>query len=176
MLALPGSAYLYQGEELGLWEVEDLPEEMLEDPIWERSGRTVRGRDGCRVPIPWEGDAPPFGFGPPGSTPWLPQPAAWRSVTVETETSDPASMLELYRAALRLRRAHPGLAGEELGWLDSPVGTLLFGRADRFRCAVNLSGAPLALPGSRTTLLATQAVVDDCLAPDAAIWFVAARS
>jgi len=67
MLALPGSAYLYQGEELGLWEVEDLPEEVLEDPIWERSGRTVRGRDGCRVPIPWEGDAPPFGFGPPGS-------------------------------------------------------------------------------------------------------------
>ena len=176
MLALPGGAYLYQGEELGLWEVEDLPEEMLEDPIWERSGRTVRGRDGCRVPIPWEGDAPPFGFGPPGSMPWLPQPAAWRSVTVETETSDPASMLELYRAALTLRRAHPGLAGEELGWLDSPAGTLLFGRADRFRCAVNLSGAPLALPGSRTTLLATQAVVDDCLAPDAAIWFVAARS
>lgn len=175
MLALPGSVYLYQGEELGLWEVEDLPEEKLEDPIWERSGRTVRGRDGCRVPIPWSGNASPFGFGPAGSTPWLPQPAGWRSVTVEAETGDPASMLELYRAALRLRRRLPGLVGADLRWLASPEGTLLFGRDDRFRCAVNLSGAPLDLPGNRTTLLATEALVDDRLAPDAAIWFEVGR-
>ena len=173
MLALPGSAYLYQGEELGLWEVQDLPEEALEDPIWERSGRVVRGRDGCRVPLPWSGDVPPFGFGAPGSTPWLPQPAAWRSLTAEHEAGDPESMLGLYRTALRLRRDHPGLAGEDLAWLDSPAGTLLFGRAARFRCAVNVSGAPLALPARRRTLVATESVMDDRLAPNAAIWFVA---
>ena len=68
MLSLPGCTYLYQGEELGLEEVEDLPEELLQDPTWERTGHTIRGRDGCRVPLPWSGTEPPFGFGPPGST------------------------------------------------------------------------------------------------------------
>src|SRR5699024_4054212 len=76
-LALPGSAYLYQGEELGLPEVTDLPEESLQDPTWERSGRTDRGRDGCRVPLPWEGENSPFGFAPEGTTPWLPMPEAY---------------------------------------------------------------------------------------------------
>ena len=78
-LGLPGGAYVYQGEELGLDEVEDLPDEALEDPTWERSGHTDRGRDGCRVPVPWSGDAPPYGFSPAGATapPWLPQPAGW---------------------------------------------------------------------------------------------------
>jgi alpha-glucosidase len=79
MLALPGGAYVYQGEELGLPEVEDLPDDALQDPTWELSGRAERGRDGCRVPIPWSGSAPPFGFSPPdaGAPPWLPQPPSW---------------------------------------------------------------------------------------------------
>ena len=76
-LALPGGAYIYQGDELGLPEVEDLPEDVLDDPTWERSGHTVRGRDGCRVPIPWSGSEPPYGFGPGTGQPWLPQPADW---------------------------------------------------------------------------------------------------
>ena len=76
MLALPGGAYVYQGEELGLPEVADLPDEVRQDPTFLRTGGAVVGRDGCRVPLPWSGDAPPFGFGPSG-TPWLPQPAAW---------------------------------------------------------------------------------------------------
>ncbi len=76
-LALPGGAYIYQGDELGLPEVEDLPEDVLDDPTWERSGHTVRGRDGCRVPIPWSAREPPFGFGPGNGQPWLPQPADW---------------------------------------------------------------------------------------------------
>ncbi len=83
MLALPGSAYLYFGEELGLWEVEDLPDDAIEDPIWEGSGHTIRGRDGCRVPLPWSGAEPPFGF--TTGEPWLPQPAAWRELTAEAQ-------------------------------------------------------------------------------------------
>jgi len=122
MLALPGGACLYQGEELGLWEVEDLPDELLQDPTWKRSGHRVRGRDGCRVPIPWSGDGPPFGFGPPGSVPWLPQPAAWRGLTVDAASRDPGSMLALYRTALGLRRAHPGFAGDDMRWLSAPEG------------------------------------------------------
>ncbi len=70
-LALPGAVYLYNGEELGLPDV-DLPDDALQDPVWERSGRTERGRDGCRVPIPWEGGPPGFGF--TTGTPWLPMP------------------------------------------------------------------------------------------------------
>ena len=110
MLALPGGAYVYQGEELGLAEVEDLPEEMLQDPGWKQSGYTLRGRDGCRVPIPWSGEEPPFGFTPNGASapPWLPQPRSWRTLTVQAQTGDERSMLELYRRALRSAVEQPG--------------------------------------------------------------------
>ncbi|MER5185398.1 glycoside hydrolase family 13 protein [Streptomyces sp. NPDC002896] len=171
MLALPGSAYVYQGEELGLYEVEDLPESVLQDPTWERSGHTVRGRDGCRVPIPWTGDTPPFGFGPPGSTPWLPQPADWKSYTAEAGQADPTSMLQLYRSALRLRRTEPGLSGEEFRWLDSPEGTLLFERGHGLVCAVNLSDQPVPLPDACGPLLTSRLLDDDgLLPPDTAVW------
>ena len=79
-LALPGGAYIYQGDELGLPEVEDLPAEVLDDPIWEHSGRQIHGRDGCRVPMPWSGTEAPFGFGPGAAQPWLPQPTSWARV------------------------------------------------------------------------------------------------
>jgi len=94
-LGLPGGAYVYQGEELGLPEVEDLPEDVLQDPTWERAGHTDRGRDGCRVPLPWSGTRPPYGFSPEGSAadPWLPQPDDWAGLTAEAETGDPGSML-----------------------------------------------------------------------------------
>lgn len=173
MLALPGGAYLYQGEELGLWEVEDLPDDRLQDPTWRRSGHRARGRDGCRVPIPWSGNATPFGFGPPGSTPWLPQPPAWAALTAETGSRTSGSMLELYRQALRLRRDHPGFATGELRWLPSPDGTLVFERGLGLRCAVNLAAEPLTLPAGRTSLLASLPLVDDRLPVDAAAWFVA---
>ena len=88
-MALPGSVYVYQGEELGLWEVEDIPDELRQDPIWQRTGGADPGRDGCRVPLPWSGQEPPFGFSPAGaaSEPWLPQPKEWRDLTVEAETA-----------------------------------------------------------------------------------------
>ncbi|WP_240501241.1 DUF3459 domain-containing protein, partial [Streptomyces neyagawaensis] len=145
MFVLPGSAYVYQGEELGLYEVEDIPEELLQDPIWERTGHTVRGRDGCRVPLPWTGDTTPFGFSTSGAPPWLPQPEDWKEYTAEANQADPTSMLQLYRTALRLRRTHPGLTGEEFRWLDSPEGTLLFERGEGLLCTVNLSDQPVPL-------------------------------
>jgi len=171
MLGLPGCVYLYQGEELGLGEVLDLPEALLQDPVWSRSGHTVRGRDGCRVPLPWSGTAAPFGFGPDGSRPWLPQPADWAELTVAAQTGDPGSMLELYREALRLRREHPGFRGETMAWRDAPVGTLRFERSDGLEVLVNLTDAPIAVPSDRPVLLASQPLDDGCLPGDAAAWF-----
>ncbi|GAA2544959.1 glycoside hydrolase family 13 protein [Pseudonocardia hydrocarbonoxydans] len=169
MFALPGGAYVYQGDELGLWEVEDLPEALLQDPTWERSGHTDRGRDGCRVPIPWSGTAEPFGFGPDGTRPWLPQPAGFAEVSVAAQDGDPASMLSLYRDALALRRSHPALGDGTLEWLPSPDGVLAFSRGEGFRCLVNLSDAPVPLPPGARVLLGTEAVLD-VLPVDAAVW------
>jgi alpha-glucosidase len=173
MLALPGGAYVYQGEELGLAEVEDLPEEVLQDPGWEQSGRTERGRDGCRVPIPWAGEAPPFGFSPPNASapPWLPQPVAWRELTVEAETGDECSMLELYRRGLHLRRALPALGDGGLRWLEMPDGALAFARDPGFACIVNFSGDPVALPDGADLLLSSGPLSDDGRVPeDTAVW------
>lgn len=171
LLALPGGAYLYQGEELGLWQVRDLPDDLLQDPTWERSGHTIRGRDGCRVPIPWDGDEPPFGFGP-GDAAWLPQPAAWRDFTPAAEDRDPASMLSLYRAALRLRRSLDGLRGDDFAWLPSPDGTLVFARGGGLRCALNLGATPLALPAARRSILRSDGAAGGALPPDTAEWYV----
>ncbi len=172
MLALPGSAYVYQGEELGLEEVEDLPAEALHDPAWEQSGHTDRGRDGCRVPLPWSGEKPPFGFGPEGGAPpWLPQPAAWRSLTAQAQSGVPGSMLELYRAALRIRRGHPALGEGRMQWLDGRDGTLAFAREPGFVCVVNLSEEPAALPCETEPLLHSWPLTAECHVPvDTAVW------
>ena len=169
-LALPGGAYLYQGEELGLPEVEDLPEHVLQDPTWERSGRTARGRDGCRVPLPWSGERPPFGFAPDGVTPWLPQPEAWRTLTVAAQDGDPSSTLALYRDALRLRREF--LGEQPLTWLDLGDGVLAFERGPGFGCVVNLSAGPVPLPAGR--LLLASGDVSAGLPPDTAAWLAPA--
>ncbi|AJT67541.1 hypothetical protein T261_5925 [Streptomyces lydicus] len=145
MLALPGSAYLYQGEELGLPEVTDLPDDVRQDPSFFRANGQDGLRDGCRVPLPWSGAEPPYGFGDAGS--WLPQPADWAPLTVEAQTGDPDSTLELYRAALGLRRTHPGLgAGDAVEWLDAPDGVLAFRRPGGLVCTANTTGAPVTLP------------------------------
>jgi alpha-glucosidase len=169
-LALPGGAYVYQGEELGLWEVEDIPEHLLQDPSWKRSRRT---RDGCRVPLPWAGDEAPFGFSAhhAPAAPWLPQPAAWRDVSVEAQFGDPHSMLELYRSALRIRRAHPALGDGTLAWdQDAPQDALSFVREPGFRCVVNYSRDAIALPPHRQLLLASAPPDGDRLPPDTAAW------
>lgn len=170
MLALPGSAYLYQGEELGLEEVEDLPEELLQDPTWYRSGHTVRGRDGCRVPLPWRGHAPPFGFTRDGVQPWLPQPRYWAARTVQAESDDPNSMLSLYRNALVLRHSLESLSDGEMSWLGSPPEVLLFHRGHELACAVNLGEQSWELPEHKRVLLASGTVQDGKLASDTAVW------
>ena len=174
MLALPGGAYVYQGEELGLAEVEDLPEDALQDPTWEQSGRTDRGRDGCRVPLPWSGREPPFGFSPQHASapPWLPQPASWRTQTAEAQAGDKTSMLELYRRALRVRRAQPALGDGTLEWLDSADGALAFARGPQFACIVNVSADPVPAPDDAQALLSSGALTDDGRVPkDTAAWF-----
>ncbi|GAB3823601.1 glycoside hydrolase family 13 protein [Kribbella italica] len=169
-LALPGGAYIYQGDELGLPEVEDLPEEVLDDPTWERSGHTVRGRDGCRVPIPWSGSEPPYGFGDGTDQPWLPQPADWAPLTAAAQESDPASHLNLYRAALKIRRAEEALGEGRLTWDDdAPAGVLSFTRDPGFRCVVNLGSSPIELPAGEI-LLASEPLLEGELPVDATVW------
>ncbi|MFG2749652.1 glycoside hydrolase family 13 protein [Streptomyces xanthophaeus] len=172
-LALPGCAYVYQGEELGLAEVEDIPAALLQDPRWPRSGYTDRGRDGCRVPLPWSGDRAPYGFSPDGASapPWLPQPAHWAPLTAAAQQGDPASVLELYRAALALRRSEPALSGAEFDWLPAPAGALAFGRGPGFTCLVNLGDRPLPLPPRTRPLLAGGPLpADGTLPGETAVW------
>jgi alpha-glucosidase len=171
-MALPGSVYVYQGEELGLWEVQDIPDELRQDPIWRRSGGTDPGRDGSRVPLPWSGQEPPFGFSPPGTTaePWLPQPKEWRELTVEAESGAADSMLELYRAALHIRRAEPALGDGPMTWVPSPQDVLAFDRGSSVRCVANLSGEPVALPARAGVLLASGPLLAGMLPPDTSAW------
>ncbi|WP_043194527.1 glycoside hydrolase family 13 protein [Streptomyces sp. NRRL F-2664] len=276
MLSLPGSAYLYQGEELGLPEVASLPPESRQDPAFRRgrrpqspsvvaprpaepptppptprtrpaaeiparphttarvqpapqaqnpdraepgdrtgavpgpqsapqaqgAGRAQPGsgpgpepdlqtapeaegqdglRDGCRVPIPWAGAEPPYGFGPAGS--WLPQPPEWAGLSVAAQTGDPHSTLELYRAALELRRAMPGLGAPEAGaspdpggmrWLPAPEGVLLFTRPG-FACTLNTRPDPVELPAPGRPVLSSSPVETDGrtvrLPPDSCTWW-----
>jgi alpha-glucosidase len=173
-LALPGSAYLYQGEELGLEEVEDIADDLRQDPMFFRTRGQNLGRDGCRVPMPWTGDSPPFGFSPAGATrsPWLPQPLTWRGYTVAAEHADPTSMLQLYRAALRTRRAEPALGDGSFMWLPAPDGVLTFARgADGdFVCVVNLSGSAIPFPVHGRIVLASGPIEADTLPTDTAVW------
>ncbi|WP_446220784.1 glycoside hydrolase family 13 protein [Micromonospora sp. IBHARD004] len=156
MLALPGSAYLYQGEELGLPEHTTLPDEARQDPTWERSGHTERGRDGCRVPIPWEADAPSYGFGPTDAS-WLPQPPSWAEYALDRQRGVPGSTYELYRTALRLRREH-GLARGPLEWLSTGDEVLAFRNGG---LTVLTNFGPAAVPAPTGEVLQSSAPLDD---------------
>ena len=176
--ALPGSLYIYQGDELGLDEVEDLPGDRIQDPMHFRSGGVDPGRDGCRVPLPWSGSEPPFGFSPRGATaePWLPQPARWAGLTVEAEAAQADSMLSLYRSALGLRRSDPDLRTERFRWLRSDPAVLTFGRGDRFVAIANLGSTPVAAPSGGELLLSSHELVDGCLPGDATGWWRLGRT
>jgi alpha-glucosidase len=150
MLSLPGSSYLYQGEELGLPEVIDLPDSARQDPTWFRTHGERYGRDGCRVPIPWEADAPSFGFGPTAAS-WLPQPAEFRALARDAEDGVPGSTLELYKLALRLRREHRlGLGAVE--WLEGYGDDVVAYRNGDVTVIANAGTASVALPDGELLL------------------------
>ncbi|MFI6513535.1 glycoside hydrolase family 13 protein [Streptosporangium sp. NPDC050855] len=182
MLALPGSAYLYQGEELGLPEVIDLPAEARQDPAFFRATGQDGYRDGCRVPIPWSGDEAPYGFGPAGGPSWLPQPDNWAELGVAAQDGVLGSTLELYRDALALRRAHPALgAPDNLRWHETSGDVLAFGRlsdsAPEFRCTVNMSARPIRIARPCEPLLASGPMeygpTGVILPPDTTLWWTA---
>ena len=165
MLALPGSAYLYQGEELGLEEVDVAPEDW-QDPASLRTGE--RGRDGCRVPIPWEGDRPPYGFGPGDGQPWIPQPDDWADLSVAAQWDRAGSTLEFYREALRCRREHTLGLGDEVLLAEDQREVLRFTR-DGLTVVLNCGSAPVPLPDGEV-LVASGPVEDGKLPADTAAW------
>ena len=164
MLALPGSSYLYQGEELGLESV-DVPEELRQDPAWFRTG--VEWRDHCRVPMPWKGTRAPFGFGG-RKQPWLPMPAEWAGLTVEAQTGKRGSTLELYRKALKVRRTFATTAPREVEILDRATSVLAFRRGP-VTVVLNAGTRPVALPKGKV-LVNSGRLVDGKLPPNTAVW------
>lgn len=168
--ALPGSLYVYQGDELGLGEVENLPLDALQDPMHFRSGGTDPGRDGCRVPLPWTREGASLGFAPDAASarPWLPQPAEWSELSVEAQSGEPGSTLELYRAMLALRRREPGFAGG-FDWIDHPDPAVIAFRRDDLLCVVNTGDAPARLPEHTETLLVSAPLNGDALPGNAAL-------
>ncbi len=173
MLALPGGAYVYQGEELGLPEVTTLPAQVRQDPAFARTGGEDRGRDGCRVPIPWEGTQPSYGFGP-GAASWLPQPPEWARLSVAAQTGVAGSTLELYRSALALRREH-GLGRGALAWdAELTGGDVLAFRTRDVLVVLNLSAQPVTPPAGARALLVSGELVDGAVPTDTAAWFAPA--
>ncbi|HEY5248983.1 MAG TPA: alpha-amylase family glycosyl hydrolase, partial [Dermatophilaceae bacterium] len=177
MLALPGSSYIYQGEELGLPDSTDMPDEFRQDPAWPRSGHTERGRDGCRVPIPWQGDRPSYGFGPSDRT-WLPQPASYAELAVDRQVGVPTSTLELYRTILAVRREH-GLGTGSLSWLSGyPDDVVAFvnepAAGERVLVITNLGEEPVAVPRGCQTMVSSNPLTPQGLVPtDTTVWLSA---
>jgi alpha-glucosidase len=171
MLALPGSAYIYQGEELGLPEVIDIPGDARQDPTWFRTNGERYGRDGCRVPIPWKSDAPAYGFNETGAS-WLPQPAEWARFARDTQVSDPASTLSLYRSLLAARRTQ-GLAAGSLEWIDGLGDGVLAFRNENVTVVANLGAAAIPLPDG-VVLVESGPLDGDRLPVDTAVWILEA--
>ncbi len=176
MLALPGSSYLFQGEELGLPEATELPDEVRQDPTWTSSGHTERGRDGCRVPVPWEGGTPSYGFGP-GERSWLPQPAVYGVLAADRQRGVEGSTLELYRTLLRVRREN-ALGRGSLRWLDDlgadVLGFVVTSSHGEVTVIANLGETPIELPTGADVLVSTlDREAGDPVRTDETVWFQA---
>jgi alpha-glucosidase len=174
MLALPGVAYMFQGEELALPEVRDIPDDRITDPSWKQSGFKNKGRDGCRVPIPWQtSEAGSHGFSTNSklgkSDSWLPQPKYWGDLSVEKQESDINSTLNMYRKALAIRKAEAGLGDGPMQWLDLGNNVLAFSRPGGFICILNF-GNEIELPAHKEVLIASGALSANKLPTDTAVW------
>lgn len=174
MLALPGGAYMYQGEELALPEVRDIPEARLTDPRWKMSGYLDRGRDGCRVPLPWSSDAAGgFGFSTndllrPDQA-WLPQSPWWGRHSVQSQDGVEGSTLTMYRKALAIRKREEGLGDGSMEWIDAGVDVVAFARAGNFACYINF-GPAIELPVDSQILVASGEIDGRWLPTDSAVW------
>jgi len=166
LLALPGSTYIYQGEELGLHEVHGLPHEVLDDPVWRRSEHTRKGRDGCRVPIPWTTAGSSFGFGSGGS--WLPQPSDWGAQSVEAQDGVPGSVLELYRSALALR-ASSWVNSGDLTWVELDPYAIAFER-NGYLCITNFGDSEIQLPDGDLLLASDNSADTTTIAANTTVW------
>jgi alpha-glucosidase len=172
--ALPGGVYIYQGEELGLPSAE-LPDSARQDPAFIRSGGSDKGRDECRVPIPWDSTLPNYGYGT--GTPWLPQPKDWAQYAMDTEAKDSDSSWALYKKSLSLRHSHPALGGEGVPiWIDAPEGVMHFTREPGLEVIVNTTDADQSLSVTGTSILLESVIgsslADGCLtiAADTTVW------
>jgi alpha-glucosidase len=177
MLGLPGSAYLYQGEELGLPDHTALDDDLRQDPTWWRSEYTEAGRDGCRVPLPWEADAPGLGFGPSGKT-WLPQPDSYATLARDQQSGVEGSTLEMYQSALALRRAFRLGAGS-LEWnVDRGADVVAFTNGE-VTVVANMGEVAIPLPfnhqlpASEVLMTSGELTDDGLLPPDVTAWLVA---
>ncbi|MEI8066908.1 MAG: glycoside hydrolase family 13 protein [Actinomycetes bacterium] len=174
MLALPGGAYIYQGEELGLPEVVDIPKDRLTDPRWKMSDYTDPGRDGCRVPLPWGStEAGSFGFSSNpalGATEsWLPQPSWWGQYGADAQDTNPESTLNVYRKALAIRKSEEGLGDGKLEWIDFGKDVLAFSRPGKFVCIVNF-GKSIKLPKGAEVLHSSSQLDGNKIPSDTTVW------
>ncbi len=135
LFALRGTILLYQGEELGLPEV-DLRRDQLRDPVGDLYYPLFKGRDGCRTPMPWDASRPQLGF--TSGTPWLPLGPAHAALAVSAQEADPHSPLNYVRALLQARKKHRALTQGDLTLLEAPPALIAFRRGEMF-CVFNLS-------------------------------------
>lgn len=175
MLGLPGSAYIYQGEELGLPEATALPDDLREDPVYLRTNHEELGRDGCRVPMPWAGDAPGAGFGPGGRT-WLPQPPSYATLAADRQDGVEGSTLELYKSLLHVRRERElglGSLAEVTDLGEDVAAYVNGGGGDAFPTLVlcNFGRAAVPLPAGARLLVASGPLTASGAVPtDTAVW------
>jgi len=172
MLGLPGSSYIYQGEELGLPEAIYLPDESRQDPTWFRTNGERYGRDGCRVPIPWEADAPAFGFSPTGES-WLPQPADWNTYARDVQVGVEGSTLELYRELLAARASH-GLGLGSVAWLPGYGDDVVAFTNGSVTVVANTGKDAVPLPEGEV-IVSSADVSDGTVGADTTVWLTAAE-
>jgi len=167
ILALPGSTYMYQGEELGLHEVTDIPEKAIQDPQYLRNNKVDKGRDGCRVPLPWTTSGKSFGFGSGGAH--LPQPQWFGKYSVEAEEKEPHSPLAIYRKALELRKSLQ--TKEEIKWHKTKdVSVLHYARPNGWHCITNFRSQSYPMPKGEI-LISSQPLVDGRIPAGTTVWF-----